>query len=181
MASPSLPLMTPSAHINTFQLPKTSTYAVRPLNKYHLSMLMMAYKYSVRRRRHLHLESNLSPHFLQRQIHAMASLKIHALLFAYALLAILLHPCLCQDIATSTMTSSRKFDGESKRSLFSLVAVNGGVIVVVVGACGAGKAIDQGIAYVLMLLALFVTYLVHWASSLVAVQLFGWRHLLNVL
>ncbi|CAL9186301.1 unnamed protein product [Musa acuminata subsp. burmannicoides] len=75
----------------------------------------------------------------------MASLKIHALLFAYALLAVLLHPCLCQDIATSTMTSSRKFD----------------VIVVVVGACGAGKAIDQGIAYVLMLLALFVTYLVH--------------------
>ncbi|CAL9115276.1 unnamed protein product [Musa textilis] len=72
----------------------------------------------------------------------MASLKIHAFLLAYALLAVLLHPCLCQDIATSTMT---RFD----------------VIVVVVDACGAGKALDQGIAYVLMLLALFVTYLVH--------------------
>ncbi|URD73202.1 hypothetical protein MUK42_25297 [Musa troglodytarum] len=64
----------------------------------------------------------------------MASLKIHAFLLAYALLAVLLHPCLCQDIATSTMTSPRRFDG---------------------------KALDQGIAYVLMLLALFVTYLVH--------------------
>ncbi|AQK96351.1 hypothetical protein Zm00014a_034958 [Zea mays] len=67
----------------------------------------------------------------------MSSLTARLALLAYLLLATLLHPCLCHAAAAAP------------------------------AARGAGnwrmdpKAIDQGVAYVLMLLALFVTYIVH--------------------
>ncbi|KAK8453035.1 hypothetical protein SEVIR_5G216651v4 [Setaria viridis] len=69
----------------------------------------------------------------------MSSLAARLTLLAYLLLATLLHPCLCH---AATPAAARS------------------------GAGGANwrmdpKAIDQGVAYVLMLLALFVTYIVH--------------------
>jgi hypothetical protein len=48
----------------------------------------------------------------RREYNKMASMKAHALLFAYTLLALLLHPCLCQATSVSGVSSTGKFDGQ---------------------------------------------------------------------
>ncbi|CAL9175911.1 unnamed protein product [Musa hybrid cultivar] len=62
--------------------------------------------------------------------------KMRALVLAYVLIAVLFHPLLSQGVMASPAdsTTAKRIDG---------------------------KAIDQGIAYVLILVALLVTYLVH--------------------
>ncbi|RCV26000.1 hypothetical protein SETIT_5G210000v2 [Setaria italica] len=82
----------------------------------------------------------ITSHFIAwARTRTMSSLAARPTLLAYLLLATLLHPCLCH---AATPAAARS------------------------GAGGANwrmdpKAIDQGVAYVLMLLALFVTYIVH--------------------
>ncbi|TVU34319.1 hypothetical protein EJB05_16150, partial [Eragrostis curvula] len=70
----------------------------------------------------------------------MTSVTTRLAVLVYLLLAALLNPCLCHAAAAAPATGS--------------------------GAAGSylrvdAKAIDQGLAYVLMLLALFVTYIMH--------------------
>ncbi|KAJ8506032.1 hypothetical protein OPV22_006918 [Ensete ventricosum] len=64
------------------------------------------------------------------------ALKLRVLVLAYVLIPVLFHPLLSQGVMASPADSTK-----AKRI--------------------DGKAIDQGIAYVLMLVALLVTYLVH--------------------
>ncbi|KAL6882012.1 hypothetical protein ACP4OV_011484 [Aristida adscensionis] len=65
-----------------------------------------------------------------------SSLTARLAVVAYLLLATLLHPCLCHAHPTAAAGGNHSWRMDP-------------------------KAIDQGIAYVLMLLALFVTYIVH--------------------
>ncbi|KAG6534497.1 hypothetical protein ZIOFF_008400 [Zingiber officinale] len=67
----------------------------------------------------------------------MASTKISALVLTYALIAVFLHPLMCRE---TTMTTTM--------NILSLIILF------------SGKTIDQGIAYMLMLVALLITYLV---------------------
>ncbi|KAG6511726.1 hypothetical protein ZIOFF_029803 [Zingiber officinale] len=75
----------------------------------------------------------------------MAAIRISSLILTYALIALFLHPLLCQVSATPTtkQVHTATSDDLLKRCLCS------------------GKAVDQSIAYVLMLIALLVTYLLH--------------------
>ncbi|KAG6516126.1 hypothetical protein ZIOFF_026575 [Zingiber officinale] len=67
----------------------------------------------------------------------MAAIRISSLILTYALIGLFLHPLLCQVSATTPTTKQ------------------------VHAATSDGKAVDQSIAYVLMLIALLVTYLLH--------------------
>ncbi|KAG6494826.1 hypothetical protein ZIOFF_042588 [Zingiber officinale] len=67
----------------------------------------------------------------------MASMKVSALIFTYALMAVLLHPLLCRGISATKIT------------------IEEGV------ASNDGKTIEQGLAYVLMIVALLMTYFLH--------------------
>ncbi|CAL4955945.1 unnamed protein product [Urochloa decumbens] len=69
----------------------------------------------------------------------MGSLTARLTLLAYLLVATLLHPCLCHAAA---VPAARSGAGANNWRVDP-------------------KTIDQGVAYVLMLLALFVTYIVH--------------------
>uniref|UniRef100_A0A0D9VDM1 Arabinogalactan peptide 22 n=1 Tax=Leersia perrieri TaxID=77586 RepID=A0A0D9VDM1_9ORYZ len=64
---------------------------------------------------------------------AMGSIKMQVVILTYVLLAVLLHPLLCQGSPAATFLEAQTSDG---------------------------KSIDQGIAYMLMIVALVVTYLV---------------------
>ncbi|CAD6238046.1 unnamed protein product [Miscanthus lutarioriparius] len=66
----------------------------------------------------------------------MSSLTARLALLAYLLLATLLHPCLCHATAAAAARGAGNWRVDS-------------------------KSVDQGVAYVLILLALFVTYIVH--------------------
>uniref|UniRef100_J3LAU2 Arabinogalactan peptide 22 n=1 Tax=Oryza brachyantha TaxID=4533 RepID=J3LAU2_ORYBR len=63
----------------------------------------------------------------------VGSIKVQAVILTYVLLAVLLHPLLCQGSPPASLLEAHTSDG---------------------------KTIDQGIAYVLMIVALVVTYLV---------------------
>ncbi|KAG6501226.1 hypothetical protein ZIOFF_041104 [Zingiber officinale] len=69
----------------------------------------------------------------------MASIKVSVLILTYALIAVLLHPLVCQGRTTTTK---------------AMTTIEG-------AATNDGKTIDQGIAYILMVTALLVTYLIH--------------------
>ncbi|KAG6501769.1 hypothetical protein ZIOFF_041653 [Zingiber officinale] len=69
----------------------------------------------------------------------MASIKVSTLLLTYAFIAVFLHPFLCPGSMTKMMTATNE----------------AGV------ATSDGKMIDQGIAYLLMMVVLLVTYLLH--------------------
>ncbi|WOL09178.1 hypothetical protein Cni_G17931 [Canna indica] len=69
----------------------------------------------------------------------MGSIKVSALILTYALIAVLLHPLVCQG-STSTVVMTTTAPGTPTSD---------------------GKTIDQGIAYVLMLVALLITYFLH--------------------
>ncbi|KAG6497260.1 hypothetical protein ZIOFF_045158 [Zingiber officinale] len=85
---------------------------------------------------HFHFYS--SPYGVH-SISLMASIKVSVLILTYALIAVLLHPLVCQGRTTTTK---------------AMTTIEG-------AATNDGKTIDQGIAYILMVTALLVTYLIH--------------------
>ncbi|KAG6497816.1 hypothetical protein ZIOFF_045722 [Zingiber officinale] len=70
----------------------------------------------------------------------MASFKVSVLMLTYALIAVPLHPLVCQG-TTTTIKAMTTIEGAASTN--------------------DGKTIDQGIAYILMITALLITYLIH--------------------